>query len=131
MSTKAKYTLLVFWDATCSHCRETLPVLDSLYRVKWKKKGVRMYAVSVETDGTRAMWSTYIKEHHLEEWTHVYDSADDERALMSQGLKPVLQQYNVWYYPSFFLLDNDKHYMAKKLSYPKIAELVNSLFNNK
>jgi hypothetical protein len=129
LSVVSKYSLLCFWDATCSHCREILPILDSFYRASWKKKGLKIYAVSVESEGTRETWLAYIKEHHLEEWTNVYNSMAEEREKAEKGEKQPLQSYNVWYYPSFYLLDREKRFMAKKLSYPQIAELINSIFS--
>ncbi|MBE7170786.1 MAG: DUF5106 domain-containing protein [Williamsia sp.] len=130
-SSNAKYTLLVFWDVTCSHCQETLPVLDSLYQAKWEKAGFKIFAVSVESDGNRPMWKEYIKAHHLEEWTHVYYSMADEREQAEKTGQRMLQPYNVWYYPSFYLLDQDKRFMAKKLSYQPMADLINSIINKK
>jgi thiol-disulfide isomerase/thioredoxin len=131
LGVKARYTLLCFWDVTCSHCRETLPVLDSLYQANWKNKGLKIYAVSVESDGNRDNWLSYIKAYHLEEWTNVYYSMNEEKEKVESGAKPALQPYNIWYYPSFYLLDQDKRFMAKKLSYPQIAELINSILNKK
>ena len=128
---KGKYTLLCFWDVTCSHCRETLPVLDSFYKASWKEKGLNLYAVSIESEGTREDWLNYIKQHHLEEWTHVYNSIADDREQAEKGKPLPLQLYNIWYFPSFFLLDEEKHFMAKKLSYPQIAELIYSILSKK
>ena len=124
---KAKYTLLCFWDVTCSHCRETLPLLDSLYRTTGKNKGLKIFAVSVESDGNRDNWLSYIQTYHLEDWNNVYNSVADEKEQMDKGQKSVQQLYNVWYFPSFYLLDSEKHFMAKKLKYPQIAELIQSV----
>jgi thiol-disulfide isomerase/thioredoxin len=131
LSDNYKYTLLVFWDVTCSHCQETLPLLDSLYQSTWKKAGFRIFAVSVESDGTRENWEGFIKAHHLEEWTHVYYSINDEREVAEKTGKTALQPYNIWYYPSFYLLDQDKRFMAKKLSYQPMVELINSIIKKK
>ena len=46
---------------------------------------------------------------------------------MEKGQKPVQQLYNVWYFPSFYLLDSEKRFMAKKLTYPQIAELIKNV----
>src|SRR4030095_9634347 len=42
-SVKAPYTIICFWDPTCSHCQEVVPKLDSIYESKWKKRGVAFY----------------------------------------------------------------------------------------
>ena len=48
-SVNAPYTIVCFWDPTCSHCREEVPKMDSMYKAKWKKEGVKMYGVLTET----------------------------------------------------------------------------------
>lgn len=35
----ADMVVVCFWDPTCSHCKETVPRLDSIYHAKWKKTG--------------------------------------------------------------------------------------------
>lgn len=126
-SVEAAYTVLCFWDPTCDHCVETLPVLDSLYRAKWKAKGFKVYAVAVESDGNREGWLNFIKSKHLEEWTNVYDAVAAERALAAKGDIPIVRKYDVWYFPSFFLLDRNKHFLAKKQTWPQLKELVNDI----
>jgi len=123
---KSDYTLLCFWDVTCGHCRETLPVLDSLYRTAWKKRGVRIYAVSMESEGNRDDWKQFVRRHQLEEWTHVYYSRDAEK--QNQG--SLLRMYNIWYYPSFYLLGKEHRLMAEKLQYPAIKDFMKTLLSN-
>ncbi len=35
----ANFVLVCFWDPTCSHCKETIPKVDSIYQAKWKYEG--------------------------------------------------------------------------------------------
>src|SRR6187397_1621893 len=37
---EANYTVIVFWDPTCGHCKEVLPRLDSFYIARWKSTGL-------------------------------------------------------------------------------------------
>ena len=124
---KGNYTLVCFWDPTCSHCRETLPKIDSLYRYNWKEKGVKILAVASESDGTEKDWLDYIQQNHLEEWNNVYYSKETERDQMLSGKKSYSQLYDVWFNPTFFLLDKDKKFVAKKLPYKNLVELMNKL----
>ena len=64
-TTSANYTVLIFWDPTCGHCKEVLPKIDSIYRAKWKADSVSIYAVSKETDGTKKDWLNFINEKKL------------------------------------------------------------------
>ncbi len=126
---EADYTLICFWDPTCSHCKELLPSLDSLYRAKLKKQRLKIFAVAMETDGTREDWLNFIRDNQLEEWTHVYNSIDTDRERAIAGEKGFARLYDVWYYPGFFLLDKDKKFIAKKLPYPKLVELLETIMH--
>ncbi len=130
-SLKANYTVVCFWDPTCSHCRETLPQIDSIYRAKWSEKGVKIFAVASESDGTIKDWTTYISDHKLQDWTNVYNSIIDDSKRVQSGKMGYSQMYDVWYSPSFFVLDKDKNFVAKKLPYKNMVELVNSLLTQK
>jgi thiol-disulfide isomerase/thioredoxin len=46
-SLKAPFTVVVFWDPTCGHCKEELPRIDSIYKAKRKAMGVKLYSVNV------------------------------------------------------------------------------------
>lgn len=50
---KNKVTLLMFWRANCSHCKEFEPELEEIYQ-EYKSKGVEVYAIG--TDKEEAQW---------------------------------------------------------------------------
>ena len=121
---QAAYTLVCFWDPTCSHCKEVLPKLDSLYQHKWKAAGMKIFAVGKETDGTKKDWSDFISNHHLGEWNHVYYSKASDNARISANIPGYSQLYDVLTFPTLYLLDKDKHIIAKKLSLEQIDEVL-------
>ncbi len=55
---KAHFVVICFWDPTCSHCKETVPKVDSIYKAKWKNEGVSLYGVMV--DGGKENWKKFI-----------------------------------------------------------------------
>ncbi|MEI9909526.1 MAG: DUF5106 domain-containing protein [Bacteroidota bacterium] len=120
----AKFTIVCFWDPTCGHCRETLPVLDSMYRGKWKAIGVKMFAVAKETSGTKKDWLGFISEHHLQEWTNVYYSKEEEKARVDAGVPGYSQLYDVQTLPTVYLLDKEKRIVAKKLTWQQIDDIL-------
>ena len=73
----ANYIIVCFWDPTCSHCKEVVPRLDSMYKAKWKQEGIKIYGVMV--DGGREAWIQFIKDHNLSDWTHVYETKNTGR----------------------------------------------------
>lgn len=121
---KGEFTVVVFWDPTCGHCKEVLPKLDSFYRAKWKEGNVKMYAVSKETDGNRQDWLKVINDHHLEGWSHVYYSKADDKKRTDANIPGYSQLYDVQTFPTLYLLDKDKRIIAKKLSYQQIDEVI-------
>ncbi|MEO5563276.1 MAG: thioredoxin-like domain-containing protein [Chitinophagaceae bacterium] len=120
----ARYTIVCFWDATCGHCKETLPVLDSMYRAKWKANGVHIFAVAKETDGTKKDWLDFIQKEHIQEWTNVYYSKAEEKTRVDANIPGYSQLYDVQTFPTIYLLDKAKRIVAKKLTWQQTDEIL-------
>jgi hypothetical protein len=119
----APYIVICFWDATCSHCKEVVPKLDSIYRNKWKQEGVVIYGVMV--DGGKEAWVNYIRANNLTDWIHVYETAAQRDAGYAAGKPNYRQLYDVYQTPILYLLDKNKRIIAKKLTYDQIDEVLN------
>lgn len=120
----AEHTVLIFWDPTCGHCRETLPKVDSMYRAKWMKEGVGIYAIAKETEGTRESWLEFIRQNKLTGWTHVYYSKQAEKKRVDSGIPGYSQLFDIQTFPTLYLLDRDKKIIAKKLTYQQMNEIL-------
>lgn len=121
---KADFTLVVFWDPTCGHCKEVLPRLDSFYTAKWKAEGLQVFAVAKETDGKKTDWLNFIHEKKLGEWTNVYYSKAEDKTRIDGGVPGYSQLYDVQTFPTLYLLDKDKRIIAKKLAIDQIDEVL-------
>lgn len=119
---KSPYTVICFWDPTCSHCQEEVPKLDSFYHAKWKAMGVRIYGVM--TDGGKDKWLAFIKEHNLRDWIHVYQTREMKDAEIQQNQPGFRQLYDVYQTPMLYLLDADKKILAKKLNYEQLNDFL-------
>jgi peroxiredoxin len=122
----APYTVVCFWDPTCSHCKVEVPKLDSLYKAKWKAKGVKMYGVM--TDGGKDKWLEFIRNNNLKEWIHVYQTAAMKEQELNSGKPGFRQLYDVYQTPMLYLLDKDKKIIAKKLSYEQLNDFLDHKF---
>jgi len=125
---ESKFVVICFWDPTCSHCKETVPKLDSIYQAKWKQEGVKIYGVMVE--GGKETWLKFIQDHNLKDWIHVYQTQaahDAETASNKPGFR---QLYDVYQTPILYLLDKDKRIIAKKLTYQQFDEVINLKLKN-
>lgn len=122
----ADYTVVVFWDPTCGHCKEELPRLDSVYRANWKAHNVKMYGVlsADSKEDLRQEWLKYIREHNLKDWVNVYQTKEIEAA-NSAAQKPGYRQlYDVTLTPTIYLLDKEKRIIAKKLTWQQLDDLL-------
>ncbi len=118
LAAKAKYTILCFWDPDCGHCQKIIPKLDSLYR-EIKANGVEVFAVCTEAETEK--WKKYIREHNLG-WINVSDPS------FSTNFRGV---YDISSTPVFYLLDEKKEIIAKKISVEQIGEMLGKTFKRK
>jgi thiol-disulfide isomerase/thioredoxin len=122
-SVNAPFTVICFWDPTCGHCKEVVPKLDSVYQSKWKKSGVKVFGVMV--DGGKESWLKYIRDNHLKDWVHVYETEKQKKEITDAGRPHYRQLYDISQTPILYLLDKDKRIIAKKLTYQQIDEVLN------
>lgn len=118
----ATYTVVCFWDPTCSHCQTEVPKLDSLYKNKWMARGVKIYGVM--TDGGFDKWKSFIRQHNLNNWIHVYQTKELKDKELNSGQPGFRQLYDVYQTPMLYLLDKDKKILAKKLNYEQLNEFL-------
>jgi len=126
---KSDFVVICFWDPTCSHCKETVPKVDSIYKAKWKKEGVTVYGVMV--DGGKDNWKKFINDNKLTDWVHVYQLPSQQSADEAAGKPGYRQLYDVYQTPILYLLDKDKRIIAKKLSYLQLDEVIDLKLKNK
>jgi thiol-disulfide isomerase/thioredoxin len=126
----SRFTIVCFWDPTCGHCQETLPVLDSMYQAKWKAMGVKMFAVAKETSGSKNDWLLFIQMHHLQEWKNVYYSKEEEKKRVDANIPGYSQLYDVQTLPTVYLLDKDKRIVAKKLTWQQTDDILQLKIKN-
>lgn len=126
---QSDFTVICFWDPTCSHCKEVVPKVDSIYQAKWKKQGVVVYGVMV--DGGKDKWIKFIKDNNINGWIHVYRLPSQEEADQAAGKPSYRQLYDVYQTPVLYLLDKDKRIIAKKLTYLQLDEVIDLKTKNK
>ena len=127
----ADYTVICFWDPNCGHCKEELPRLDSIYRASWKGHNVKIFAV-LTPDGkgnVKPEWLSFIKDHNLSDWTHVYKTKEMEDADLAAQRPSFRQLYDITITPTLYLLDKDKHIIGKKLTWLQLNDLLQVKWN--
>jgi peroxiredoxin len=110
---KTKYTILVFWDPTCSHCKTEIPKLSQYYdSVKAKGVSIEVFAVGIESD--IELWKKFIRDHNLK-WINVSDLYNQTN---------FRSYYDIYSTPVIYLLDEKKRIIAKRLDTEKIKDFI-------
>jgi thiol-disulfide isomerase/thioredoxin len=123
-SVNAPFTVVVFWDPNCGHCKEEIPRMDSLYKAKWKAYGVAVYSVNIYENEIPA-WKRFIKEKNLSAaWTQAYETKEAKAATEKAGKPNFRQLFDIYKTPTVYLLDKDKHIIAKQLSLEQFDYLI-------
>ena len=121
---KAPFTVVAFWDPNCGHCKEEIPRLDSIYKAKWKKYGVAVYSVNIY-DNEIPAWKKFMNEKKLSpEWVQAYETKEAKAAGEKAGKANYRQLYDIYKTPTIYLLDKDKHIIAKQLSLEQFDDLI-------
>ncbi len=125
----AEYTMVIFWDPTCGHCKEEVPRIDSLYRATWKARGVKIYSVLSDNEKYKE-WVNYLKEHKLGDWVNVYETKAMEKKVSDESRASFRQLYDVIQTPTLFLLDKEKRIIGKKLGWEQLNDLLKAKWSN-
>ncbi|MFB6340232.1 TlpA family protein disulfide reductase [Saccharicrinis sp. FJH62] len=115
----APYTILIFFEPNCSHCKVIVP---EVYEKIWKKyedKGLAVYCVYTQTN--REEWEKFINDKELYGWTHVWDPYNQTN---------FRYYYDVSVTPRIFLLDKDKKIIGKKLGVETLDLMLDRLYRN-
>lgn len=117
---KANYTVLIFWDHGCGHCKKEVPKLAELYK-KLKEKGVEVYAI--ETEDKPEEWKKFIRENKLN-WINVHEPDQYRRAVTKKI-------YDIYSTPVVYLLDENKIIKAKRIDTEQLGNFIEALEKEK
>ena len=100
----AKYTILLFWEPGCSHCKKAVPLLYKELWLRLKDKGIEVYAVC--TQNKKDEWMKFVADNKLYDWTNVWDPTQSSN---------YHSLYDIYSTPVIYLLDGKKKIIAKRL----------------
>lgn len=126
----ANYTVVIFWEPSCGHCKKEMPKLKKMYEENKDKYGIEVFAVC--TDFETEEWVKFIHENELT-WINVTDYPEVNENAMPylQSGKTTLNSLNFRTYwdiystPQVYVLDKDKKIIAKKLGAENIVDFIN------
>ncbi len=124
---ESPYTVLIFWQPDCGHCKESMPKVKTFYE-EYKSKGVEIFAVCTKTwerdeDGNITLkevqkcWD-FIDEKEIDGWINVADPYVRSRFSTKYDIKST---------PQIYLLDKDKEILSKRLGAEQLGEVVDKV----
>lgn len=113
---QARYTVLLFWEPNCGHCKKEVPAIYSEVFEPFMKHDVQVFAVCIGDN--KEEWTKFVDEHELVGWIHAWDPTN------RSGFR---YKYNVKSSPMLYLLDQDKKIIAKRIDYGSLSKFLGSL----
>lgn len=120
-ATKSKFTVLYFWDPTCSNCTKNSKKLVPIAE-KWIPKGVYFVGICSKSQKEVDQCKDKIKEVKMP-WVNLSDQA--------QYLGWVKKIYNIKMNPYMLLLDEDKKILYKRIVPDQLDEILTRLIEEK
>jgi peroxiredoxin len=116
---QARYTVLLFWEPNCGHCKKEVPAVYNEVFEPFMKYDVQVFAVCIGDN--KEEWTQFVDEHELVGWIHAWDPSN------KSGFR---YKYNVKSSPMLYLLDQDKKIIAKRIDYSSLSKYLDSLIKN-
>jgi thiol-disulfide isomerase/thioredoxin len=109
--TKADYTILVFFEPSCGHCKKAMPALFEWYN---KVRGQKIEVFAVYTQVDEKEWKEFVDKYGFD-WINVWDP---------YGFSNFRKYYDIVSTPVIMVLDKDKIIIAKKLGVEQIEQVI-------
>ncbi|MDR2424478.1 MAG: TlpA family protein disulfide reductase [Prevotellaceae bacterium] len=111
------YTLVYFFDPTCSHCKKETPKIYKIFR-KYSNRGLAGFCVYSQSD--REEWIDYVAKNNLTDWMNVWDPTNENNFRIA---------YSIYSVPQTYLLDKDKKIVGRRLNDETLENLLKNLLN--
>jgi thiol-disulfide isomerase/thioredoxin len=122
-SIEGDYTVLVFYEPHCGHCKKEVPKLMQYYRDTLKEMNVKIFAFYTQYDHEE--WKDFLdeKELHEEGWYNVWDGPYPHSRFRDF--------YDIYSTPVIYVLDKDKIIIGKRIGVENIKSLIEFEQNKK
>jgi thiol-disulfide isomerase/thioredoxin len=112
---QANYIVLIFWEATCGHCKIAVPKMYEIYKDSLEKMGVKVIAISTlfGEDG-KVEWVDFVNQHKLYDWINAWNPYDYQFKII----------YDVKTTPQIFILNKKKEIIGKRIGPENVVDLL-------
>ncbi len=121
-SPRTRYTVVIFWEPNCGHCKKFMPLLRDFYNEKGKELDFEVFSVCRDGDITR--WKNYIYSNNMTKWINV------------NGKESNVKYDDLWDVtstPTVYVLDSQKRIVTKKVEADQLEPFMrnwNALYYN-
>ncbi|MBC7864869.1 MAG: redoxin domain-containing protein, partial [Bacteroidia bacterium] len=117
---KAEYTVLVFWDIDCGHCKKDIPVLFEKFKELREKDSIDVKVAAVYDQSDFVKWPKTIKEMQLLDpnWTNLADGVH---------LQNFKDKFDVYSNPVIYILDKNKVIRYKRIGAEQVGDAIRNM----
>jgi thiol-disulfide isomerase/thioredoxin len=112
-----KFTVIIFYDPTCDHCKVEVPKMDSVLNILNAKYNIKIgrFAVCNEPSLPSTVWKNFVNDNKLyNNYLHVNIGSNYE----------IRKIYDAYTNPIFYLIDNKGILIGKKVSPQTVRNLI-------
>lgn len=111
------FTVIMFYDPTCEHCKVEVPKMDSILNVLYAKYNIKIgrYAVCNEPNLPLSDWKGFINTYNLKT-NYLHVNLDTNLSLR--------KSYDAFTNPIFYLIDKNGIMMGKKVSPQTVRNMI-------
>ncbi len=115
-SVEADYTVLVFFEPHCGHCKKEVPKLMDYYRDTLKPMNVKIFTVYTQYD--KDEWKEFLDDKNLYEegWYNIWDGPYPHSKFRDF--------YDIYSTPVVYVLDKEKKIIGKRIGVENIKSLI-------
>ncbi len=117
---KSKYVLVYIWDPECGHCQKETPKLKRVYD-SLRVEGIEFEVYAVANTLEYNKWHKFMDEKGLD-WINVTAYSPEEQAFRAI--------YDVRSNPQFYLLDEERKIVAKRINSWQILDFLIHMEND-
>ncbi len=113
---KSDFTVLIFWEPGCGHCKKEVPKLLKEYQDTLKDLGAKIFAIYTQYD--KKEWVDFINDKGLnvDGWINVWDGPYPHSKFRDY--------YDIYSTPVIYVLDKNKKIVGKRLNVENIKDLI-------
>jgi hypothetical protein len=105
---------VLIYEPGCSHCKEFVPKFHDQIYLKYKNKGLKVFAIY--SMNKKDEWTDFLIQHKLFDWINVWDVQQTSRFKVLYDARKT---------PGVYVLDKNKNIIAKSMTVEQLDGLLN------